>query len=75
MIFDPFGDFTTAGYLQNVSGLKDPDDVKRSEHLAFELSITDALNFLADLDVIEYSSVLKVHELLFAEFSVGRARS
>ena len=41
MIFDPFGDFETAGYLQNSLKLKDPLEVKESEHLSFEASIED----------------------------------
>ncbi|WP_369801877.1 hypothetical protein [Pantoea sp. SM3] len=47
MIFDPFGDFETAGYLQNALRLKDPDEVKASEHFSFELSLEDALIFLS----------------------------
>jgi len=34
MTFDPFGDFETAGYLQNSLQLKDPTEVKESEHLS-----------------------------------------
>jgi hypothetical protein len=30
MTFDPFGDFETAGYLQNSLQLKDPVEVKPS---------------------------------------------
>jgi hypothetical protein len=47
MTFDPFGDFDTAGYLRNSLQLKDPTEVKESEHLSFELSIEDALSYLA----------------------------
>lgn len=47
MNFDPFGDFETAGYLQNALQLKDPIEVKESEHLSFELSMEDALRYLA----------------------------
>ncbi len=47
MSFDPFGDFDTAGYLQNALQLKDPVEVKESEHLSFELSMEDALDYLA----------------------------
>ena len=39
MTFDPFGDFDTAGYLQNSLKLKDSIEVKESEHLSFEASI------------------------------------
>lgn len=68
MSFDPFGDFETAGYLQNTLQLKDPVDVKESEHLSFELSLEDALAYLATKKPIDYRCVLKVHEVLFADF-------
>ncbi|MDF7662225.1 Fic family protein [Erwiniaceae bacterium L1_54_6] len=68
MIFDPFGDFVTADYLRNSLGLKYLDEVKESEHLVFESSIEDALEFLAIEKTITYSSVLKVHEILFSDF-------
>lgn len=71
MIFDPFGDFETAGYLQNSLGLKDPNEVKQSEHLVFELGIEDAISFLSSLKSINYTSLLKVHEILFADFIPG----
>ncbi len=47
MSFDPFGDFETAGYLRNHQRLKDPVEVKESEHFVFELSIEEALSHLA----------------------------
>lgn len=68
MKFDPFGDFETAGYLQNALQLKDPGEVKESEHLSFELSLEEALEFLAKKKPIDYKSVLKVHEILFSGF-------
>lgn len=68
MSFDPFGDFETAGYLQNALQLKDPVDVKESEHLSFELSMEDALGYLAKKRPIDYKAVLKVHEILFSDF-------
>lgn len=68
MSFDPFNDFATAGYLQNTLKLKDPKEVKESEHLSFELSVEDALAFLASQDQISYATVLKVHEILFSDF-------
>lgn len=68
MNFDPFGDFDTAGYLQNALMLKDPDEVKASEHLSFELSLEDALQFLAAEKHINYAPLLKVHEILFSGF-------
>ncbi|MGY2136275.1 Fic/DOC family protein [Pseudomonas reactans] len=68
MMFDPFGDFETAGYLRNTLQLKDPVEVKESEHLSFELSMEDALGYLAKKKPIDYLSVLKVHEILFSGF-------
>lgn len=68
MIFDPFGDFETAGYLQNTLGLKNPADVKQSEHFVFELGIEEALQFLAEQATLDYAAILKVHEILFSGF-------
>ncbi|ELY5802361.1 Fic family protein [Cronobacter sakazakii] len=68
MIFDPFGDFETAGYLQNTLGLKNPTDVKQSEHFVFELGIEEALQFLAEQATLDYAAILKVHEILFSGF-------
>ncbi|EPC5390717.1 Fic family protein [Serratia liquefaciens] len=68
MIFDPFGDCDAAGYLQNTLHLKESAEIKKSEHLSFELSIEDALSYLAQTKHINYSSVLKVHEILFSDF-------
>lgn len=68
MSFDPFGDFETAGYLQNLQGLKDPIEVKESEHFTFELSIEEALSYLAKKKPLDYKAVLKVHKILFGGF-------
>ncbi|WP_331691299.1 Fic family protein [Pseudomonas sp. ZY71] len=68
MTFDPFGDFETEGYLQNSLKLKDPLEVKESEHLSFEASIEDALAYLAKKKTIDYKAVLKTHEILFSGF-------
>ncbi|MBK0001453.1 Fic family protein [Erwinia sp. S38] len=68
MIFDPFNDFDTAGYLRNLRRLKDPAEVKKFEHICFELSIEDALNLLASRQSIDYETVLNVHEILFSDF-------
>lgn len=68
MTFDPFGDFEQAGYLRNVQGLKDPTEVKRQEHFTFELSIDEALAFLARKRPLDYSALLEVHRILFESF-------
>lgn len=62
MTFDPFGDFETEGYLRNSLKLKDPVEVKESEHLSFEASIEDALAHLAKKDpstIKRYSELMK----------------
>ncbi|WAC45220.1 Fic family protein [Pseudomonas sp. SL4(2022)] len=77
MSFDPFGDFETAGYLQNLLGLKDPTDVKKTEHFTFELSIEDALSYLAQKKILDYDTVREVHKILFGGFYpwAGKDRS
>ncbi|WP_298434998.1 Fic family protein [Ottowia sp.] len=68
-MFDPFGDFESAGYLRNVERLKDPEEVKVQEHLFFEANIEEALNYLAGIrGHIDYANFLQVHRILFGEF-------
>lgn len=76
MSFDPFGDFETAGYLRNIQGLKDPVEVKETEHFIFELSIDEALAYLAKQRPLDYDAILEVHKILFGEFYpwAGQAR-
>lgn len=66
MSFDPFGDFETAGYLRNTYQLTDLNVVKRLEHSSFESNIEPALAYLAGVETIDYTCILKVHEMLFA---------
>ncbi|SDI51678.1 cell filamentation protein [Pseudomonas flavescens] len=68
MSFDPFGDFETAGYLRNAQGLKDPVEVKETEHFTFELSIEEALAYLAQKKLLDYSAVQATHKILFNGF-------
>lgn len=75
MMFDPFGDFETAGYLRNTLQLKDPVEVKESEHLSFELSMEDALGYLAKKKPIDYLSVLiSARDFVFWVLSLGGER-
>ncbi len=77
-MFDPFGDFETAGYLRNVEALKNPDLIKIQEHVFFEAHIEEALTFLRKVKgPIEYRHFLKVHRILFEEFYpwAGRDRN
>jgi hypothetical protein len=43
MIFDPFGDFDSQGYLRNVLGSKDILEVKSLEYASFQRNIDRAL--------------------------------
>ncbi len=67
-MFDPFGDFETAGYLRNTQRLKDLRIVKQIEHEVFRANLIDAIEYLAKARVIGYSHFLKVHEILFSDF-------
>lgn len=68
-MFDPFGDFESAGYLRNVEGLKDLEEVKVQEHLFFEANLEDALAYLTRIrGAICYAHFLRVHGILFHEF-------
>jgi cell filamentation protein len=67
-VFDPFGDYQTAGYLRNVEGLKDLEQVKVQEHLFFEMRMEAALEFLRSRKPILYEDFLRVHGILFGEF-------
>ena len=65
MIFDPFGDFATRGYLRNVAGEKDPDIVRRLEHNSFVTGIDMAFARLGRIDRVTYRHVLGTHKILF----------
>lgn len=66
-MFDPFDDFDTNGYLRNIYGIKDSEEIKRLEHSLFTVNIIPALEFLQSLETISYEDFLKVHELLFID--------
>jgi cell filamentation protein len=65
-MFDPFGDFETAGYLRNTSAEKDLAVVKAVEHTLFRAQLPQALAFLAKCSTITYEDFLNVHGLLFS---------
>lgn len=68
-MFDPFGDFASAGYLRNFEQLKDLDEVKIQEHAFFEANLEEALDYLATIpDAIQYEHFLAVHAILFRDF-------
>lgn len=68
MLFDPFGDFETAGYLRNELGLKDPARIKVQEHLFFTANLQDAAAYLGTLDQVTYEDFCEVHSILFSGF-------
>lgn len=47
MIFDPFGDFATDGYLRNFEREKDLAIVKRAENASFTTGLDEAFASLA----------------------------
>jgi cell filamentation protein len=65
MIFDPFGDFETQGYLRNILGSKDVQEVKVLEYASFQRNLDRAMTALAKIDFIEYKHVLEIHKTLF----------
>lgn len=68
-MFDPFQDFQTAGYLRNLEGLKNLDEIKRFEHFFFESNLEEALEFLKSRrGDLTYEHFLKVHKILFSDF-------
>jgi cell filamentation protein len=66
--FDPFGDFATRGYLRNVESERDPEIVRRLQHTAFTLGLDAAFKHLAGRKRLEYSDVLRTHQILFDAF-------
>ncbi|MBP1202948.1 cell filamentation protein [Duganella sp. 1411] len=64
-MFDPFGDFETAGYLRNTGGEKDLSIVKVAEHALFRAQLPAALDYLVTCRRIEYEDFLNTHRLLF----------
>lgn len=67
-VFDPFGTFESKGYLENATGEKDLEKVKRMEHLAFSSRLESALKKLEVSAEISYATVLDTHRTLFQDF-------
>jgi len=68
-VFDPFGDFDSKGYLQNVERLVSLEEVKILEHTFFEANLEDAFKFLGKVTgPLTYKHFLNVHHILFNEF-------
>lgn len=64
-MFDPFGDFETAGYLRNRAAETDLQLVKIAEHQLFRAQLPEAFEFLRRRKVVAYADFLKVHRILF----------
>lgn len=67
MIFDPFNDFETRGYLRNLFSEKDLLIIKHLEHSSFVTGIADAFKYLASIKKLSYRDVLHTHRLLFGD--------
>ncbi len=67
-MFDPFGDFQTAGYLRNVLALKDPKEIAAAQHNFFLAGLGDVVDFLSRRKTITYVDFCEVHRLFFGEF-------
>jgi cell filamentation protein len=67
VIFDPFGDFETRGYLRNAQRLKDPAEVKALEHRHFLKNLDMAFGALSSLEQLTYEHVLATHKTLFGD--------
>jgi cell filamentation protein len=65
VIFDPFGDFATEGYLRNFEKEKDLAIVKRAENASFTTGLDEAFASLAKAKTLSYDDVLKTHGILF----------
>lgn len=67
-MFDPFRDFSTAGYLRNKHKEQDARIVKNIEHEVFARHLPEVMKHLSRKKVIAYEDFLTVHRILFSEF-------
>lgn len=67
-MFDPFNDFSTAGYLRNKYREMDHRIVKEIEHEIFIRQRPKAVQYLCGKDSLGYEDFLAVHGILFSEF-------
>lgn len=67
MIFDPFRDYKDKGYLRNLSGSKDIDEVKALEQKYFKKNLKGATEILVSIEFIEYKHILIIHNMLFRD--------
>jgi cell filamentation protein len=66
VVFDPFGDFATRGYLRNYAGETNLDIVKQLEHRAFQENLIQAMDNIAKAVSVGYADVLTTHQTLFS---------
>ena len=67
-MFDPFGDFETAGYPHNIRGDKDQKVIKQFEHILFRANLDAALAHLAACKKPTCRDFLSVHRILFSDY-------
>jgi cell filamentation protein len=67
VIFDPFYDFETRGYLRNFNGEKDLQKIKMAEHVSFLAKLDTALQQLSLIDRLSYQNILDTHKTLFGD--------
>lgn len=67
VVFDPFSDFETNGYLQNKFQEKDTNVIRELEHTMFRAGLDDALRYLSTKKELTYGDFLEVHRILFSE--------
>lgn len=67
LMFDPFSDFETHGYLQNHFREKDLNVIRELEHTMFRAGLDDALRYLSSREELIYDDFLEVHKILFSE--------
>lgn len=65
MTFDPFGDFSTRGYLRNRFGIRVKSEIKAAERTVVQINMPKAIEYLAGRKDLSYGDVLEVHAILF----------
>ena len=68
ILFDPFGDYETAGYLRNKLAHKRPEIIKRFEHDIFRANIRIAMQYLSTREDVGYGEFCEVHRMLFGDY-------
>lgn len=71
-MFDPFGDFETAGYLRNVYGYKDKARVSAAERMEVASNAPDAATFLLGKEHSVQSCPGSSQNSLWRNVSLGR---